>query len=60
MIDVIPIVVVVLGFQFLVIRRRPSHPKAIAVGFIYVVVGLTLFLVGLEEALFPLGEAMAA
>jgi hypothetical protein len=28
-------------------------------GFVYVLLGLTLFLVGLEEALFPLGRVMA-
>lgn len=28
-------------------------------GFAYVIVGLSLFLVGLEMALFPLGETMA-
>lgn len=59
-VDVIPIVVIIFGFQFLVIRHRPPHLKNIVIGFIYVVLGLTFFLVGLQEALFPLGEAMAA
>ena len=59
MVDVIPIAVIILGFQLLVIRRRPPHLKDIAIGFGYVVLGLTFFLVGLEEALFPLGETMA-
>ncbi len=57
--DVAPIVVILLGFQWLVLRRRPPNLKRIATGFIYVLLGLTLFLVGLEEALFPLGETMA-
>lgn len=56
--DVAPIVAILLGFQFLVIRRRPPHPRRTAIGFIYVVLGLTLFLVGLEEALFPIGRTM--
>lgn len=56
--DVVPIVAILLGFQFLVIRRRPPHPRRTAIGFIYVVLGLTLFLVGLEEALFPIGRTM--
>ncbi len=57
--DVLPIVVILFGFQFLVIRKKIPNLKKIAIGFVYVLAGLTLFLVGLEEALFPLGEAMA-
>lgn len=57
-VDVLPIVIILLGFQIVVIRRIPPNPKRIAIGFLYVLVGLTLFLVGLEQALFPLGETM--
>jgi len=57
--DVLPIVVILFGFQAVVIRKKPANLGRIIVGFVYVLVGLTLFLVGLEEALFPLGEAMA-
>lgn len=58
--DVLPILAILLGFQFLVIRKRVPNFKKILIGFIYVLLGLTLFLVGLEQALFPLGETMAA
>lgn len=58
--DVMPIVAIMFGFQFLVIRRRPAHLRKIVIGFVYVVLGLTLFLVGLEQALFPVGKSMAA
>ncbi|NQV58123.1 MAG: DUF1538 domain-containing protein [Alphaproteobacteria bacterium] len=57
--DVIPIAVVLFGFQYLVIRRPLPHLRTIVIGFIYVVAGLTFFLVGLEQALFPLGKLMA-
>ena len=57
--DVAPIAAILFGFQFFVIRKKPANLKKIVGGFVYVVVGLTLFLVGLEEALFPLGETMA-
>ncbi|OEJ69376.1 hypothetical protein BEN30_04285 [Magnetovibrio blakemorei] len=57
--DVLPIAAILLFFQVFVLRRVPPKPKRIAVGFGYVVVGLTLFLVGLEMALFPLGKTMA-
>lgn len=57
--DVLPIALILLFFQFAVLRRRPAHLHGILVGFAYVLVGLTLFLVGLEQALFPLGKTMA-
>jgi hypothetical protein len=58
--DVLPIAAILLGFQLFVVRKMPPNPQRMAVGFGYVIVGLTLFLVGLEEALFPMGETMAA
>jgi len=57
--DVLPIVVVIFGFQLLVIRKPIPNPGKVLTGFLYVLAGLALFLVGLEEALFPLGEVMA-
>ena len=58
--DVLPILAILMGFQFLVIRKRPPHMGRLAAGFVYVLIGLSFFLVGLEQALFPLGEAMAS
>lgn len=58
--DVLPILAVLVFFQLFVLRQKLANPRRIAIGFLYVLVGLTLFLVGLEKALFPLGEAMAA
>jgi len=57
--DVLPIVAVLFGFQFGVIRKKIPNLKRILIGFIYVLLGLSLFLVGLEEALFPIGKTMA-
>ncbi len=57
--DVLPIAIVIFGFQIFVLRRRISNVRRVAVGFVYVLLGLTLFLLGLEEALFPLGRLMA-
>lgn len=58
-VDVLPIAVILLFFQVFVLRSRPPQAGRLAVGFFYVLAGLTFFLVGLEEALFPLGETMA-
>ena len=57
--DVLPIVAIIFGFQFFVIRKRIPHLKQVLQGFLYVLLGLSLFLIGLEEALFPLGKLMA-
>jgi len=57
--DVLPIAAVIFGFQLLVIRKPIPNLKRVLIGFLYVLFGLALFLVGLEEALFPLGKVMA-
>ena len=57
--DVLPIAVLILAFQYLVIRRPLPHPRKILLGFVYVLLGLAFFLEGLEMALFPLGKLMA-
>ena len=58
-IDVLPIAVILFVFQAFVLRKKPANLGRILVGFVYVLLGLSLFLVGLEEALFPLGRTMA-
>ena len=58
--DVLPIVAVVLFFQLAVIRKRVEYAGRLVYGFLLVILGLTIFSVGLEEGLFPLGEAMTA
>ena len=57
--DVLPIVVILVVFQVFVLRARIPRLRRVMLGVAYVVVGLALFLVGLEKALFPLGEVMA-
>ena len=57
--DALPIAVVIVGFQLFVLRRPVPHPRRIALGFFYVLTGLSFFLFGLEHALFPLGRVMS-
>lgn len=57
--DVLPIAGILFGFQLLVLRRRIPHLRQVLLGFVYVLLGLALFLKGLEQALFPLGKLMA-
>ena len=58
--DVAPIVGLIFGFQWLVIRRPLPHLRRVLAGFVYVLLGIVLFLIGLDEALFPLGKMMAS
>ncbi|MXZ87381.1 MAG: DUF1538 domain-containing protein [Dehalococcoidia bacterium] len=57
--DVTPIVVILVVFQVVVLRRRLPNIRGIATGSVMVLLGLALFLIGLEQALFPVGETMA-
>jgi hypothetical protein len=57
--DVLPIVILIVSFQLLVLRQSIPHLRRLIVGGVYVVIGLALFLAGLEKALFPLGNIMA-
>jgi len=57
--DVLPIAAIIFGFQIVVLRSSIPNLKKVLIGFLYVLAGLTLFLVGLQEALFPIGRTMA-
>ena len=57
--DVAPIVFFLFVFQLFVMRERIQNVHQVLVGFVFVTVGLGLFLVGLEQTLFPLGRLMA-
>lgn len=57
--NVFPIALILVFFQFVVLRRSLPQPRRLLVGFAYVLIGLALFLIGLEEALFPIGRLMA-
>jgi len=57
--DVLPIAAILFGFQLLVLRKRIQNPVRVGIGMVFVLLGLTLFLQGLDIALFPLGRLMA-
>ena len=57
--DVFPVIALILGFQYIILRQPIPNLPQVIVGFCYVLIGLTIFLVGLEKALFPLGKIMA-
>lgn len=57
--DVLPIIITILFFQYLVLRRGLTNPRKILFGFVLVVLGLYAFVVGLKLGLFPIGTSMA-
>jgi len=57
--DLAPIVLVVGFFQIVVVRAPLPDLGGILAGAVLVLIGLTLFVRGLEMGLFPIGETMA-
>jgi hypothetical protein len=57
--DVLPILLLLVLFQIFVLKQPIPHLKKVMLGGVYVVLGLALFLIGLEKALFPIGKIMA-
>ena len=57
--DLLPIILVIGFFQLVVLRQPIPNFGEIALGTGFVVIGLTLFIKGLNLGLFPIGEAMA-
>ncbi|RUO65252.1 DUF1538 domain-containing protein [Pseudidiomarina planktonica] len=57
--DVLPILITVLFFQYLVLRRQLTNPRLVSFGFALVILGLYAFVVGLKMGLFPIGTSMA-
>ncbi|MEE9596792.1 MAG: DUF1538 domain-containing protein [Acidiferrobacterales bacterium] len=57
--DLTPIVLVISGFQVFVLKQPIGELLVLTEGALLVVFGLTLFIYGLELALFPMGEALA-
>ena len=57
--DVAPIVLLIAIFQVFIIKRSIPNLKKVILGVVLVIFGLTFFLIGLEQALFPVGEMMA-
>lgn len=57
--DLAPIILVIAFFQIIVIRQPLPQFGEVFLGAILVVLGLSVFIQGLEMSLFPLGETMA-
>ena len=57
--DLLPIILVVSFFQIVVLQQPFPNLSEILVGLVFVVIGLMLFVEGLEIGLFPIGENLS-
>jgi hypothetical protein len=57
--DLLPIILVVSFFQLFVLQQPFPNLEKMITGFLFVLIGMTLFIRGLEMGLFPVGESMA-
>lgn len=57
--DLMPIIVVIGFFQLAILQKPIPNMGEISLGIAFVVIGLTLFVKGLNMGLFPIGESMA-
>lgn len=57
--DVLPIIGVIVFFQIFIIKKPFPHIEKTLVGIIMVIIGLFVFIEGLESTFFPIGENMA-
>lgn len=57
--DLFPIIAVIAFFQLLVLKQPIPNLEQIITGVVFVMLGLTFFIRGLEMGLFPIGENMA-
>ena len=57
--DLLPIILVIAFFQLIVLQQPIDNLADLILGTLFVVLGLTFFIYGLEMGLFPIGESMA-
>lgn len=59
-INLIPILLIIVGFQLFVFQSVPENVISICIGFFIVIIGVTFFLMGLEIGIFPLGNNLSS
>lgn len=58
-VNLIPILLIIIGFQLFVFQSLPENVISICIGFFIVIIGVTFFLMGLEIGIFPLGNNLS-
>jgi hypothetical protein len=57
--NILPIIFTIIFFQYLVLRRALPNLFRVIIGFIFLVIGLYGFIIGIKLGLFPIGESIA-
>jgi len=57
--DVFPILAIIFFFQYAILKKKIENLTQVILGFVFVIIGLYAFILGLEMGLFALGESMA-
>ncbi|MFV2060865.1 MAG: DUF1538 family protein [Gammaproteobacteria bacterium] len=57
--DLLPVISVILFFQIFILKQAIPNLQQLIIGFIFVLIGLSLFIKGLKMGLFPVGEQLA-
>lgn len=58
--NILPIILTILIFQYVVLRKHLPAPFRVFLGFVFLVIGLYGFIVGIKLGLFPIGESIAS
>jgi len=58
--DVLPILAMLLFFQYIILKEKVANLPKVILGFGFVIIGLYAFIIGLDLGLFPLGDSMAS
>jgi hypothetical protein len=58
--NLVPIIATILIFQYLVIKKPLPNIGGVVFGFIFLVIGLYGFIIGIKLGLFPIGESIAS
>jgi hypothetical protein len=56
--DILPVASFLIFFYVVVLRQQLANPRQLVIGLVFMLGGLTMFLLGLEQALFPAGKMM--
>ncbi len=57
--DLLPVILVILFFQIFILKQAIPNLAQLISGFVFVLIGLSLFIKGLNMGLFPIGEQLA-
>ena len=58
-INILPIIGTIFVFQYLILRKALPNLSRVVIGFIFLIIGLYGFIVGIKLGLFPIGQSIA-